>query len=304
MVDILLATYNGGKYLKEQIESIVSQLDKNWRLLIHDDGSNDNTIEIIQYFTEKEKKIIHVNDGIKGLGVVGNFLHLLRFSDADFLMFCDQDDIWLSEKIKIMHEGIKNRNNEIPQAVFSNAYLWSETKGIISNKNTLTYPYKLEELLFLNSGIQGAASIFNKKTKELMLKPLDHYAMHDHLLVLAATTFGEVDYIDRPLMYYRQHAENVTGNAPGSLKNKFLLLKKNSSVPVVDKKHYNGLKAFYEAFCEEIPAGKKRIIEVFLELPTKRPFIRVILILKYRFKLFNSTLLLLLKMCFRRFSCI
>ena len=302
MVDILLATYNGDKYLKEQIESIILQTEQNWRLLIHDDGSTDGTVEIIECFAEKDERIIFINDGIKGLGAARNFIHLLQFSDADFLMFCDQDDIWLDNKAAVMLDAIKKKNNKIPQAVFSNAYLWNETQGIISNKNTLTYPRRLEELLFLNSGIQGAASIFNKKTKKLMLKPLEHYAMHDHVLVLSAMIFGEVDYVDLPLLYYRQHTENITGNAPGSLKNKLLMMKKNTDIPIVDKNHSDGLKAFYKAYGEEISSDKKQIIETFLEMPKKSAMKRTALIIKHRFKLFNSTSLLLLKTCMRKFS--
>ena len=134
-----------------------------------------------------------------------------------------------------------------------------------------------------------------------MQTPLNYYAMHDHLLILVAMIFGEVDYINEPLMYYRQHDENVTGNAPGSILNKLLLAKKHAQVPIVSVNHYKGLTAFYEKHQEEISSSKKQIIQIFLSLPHTSLHNRIILIIKYKFKLFNSTILLLCKMCFRKY---
>ena len=301
MVDILLATYNGDKYLEEQIQSIISQTYSDWCLLIHDDGSCDNTLVIIEKYSSTDSRIILIDDKITGLGVAKNFIHLLNFSNAEFVMFCDQDDIWLDNKISIMLNAITKKDNQIPQAIFSNSYLWNDAVVIISNKNTLTYPRKLEELLFLNTGIQGAAAIFNEKTRVIMQIPLSHYAMHDHVLVLVAMVFGEIDYINVPLMYYRQHDENVTGKAPGSILNKLLLLSKHAWVTLVSENHYKGLTAFYEKHQNEIPSSKKQIIQVFLSLPKTSLRNRIILIVKYKFKLFNSTLLLLCKMCLRKY---
>ncbi len=301
MVSILLSTYNGERYVKEQIESIIRQTVREWRLIIHDDGSVDSTVDIIKQYVQKDERIILVEDGFTHLGVAQSFIYLLRFVSTDFIMFCDQDDVWLENKVEIMYSAIIAKNNNIPQAIFSNAYLWNDKRGVISNRNTLTYPHKLEDLLFLNTGIQGASAIFNKKAKDLMQTPINYCAMHDHLLTLVIMTFGEIDYIDKSLMYYRQHTGNVTGNAPGSMKNKIKLLYKHSHIPVIDKKHYEGLKSFYEAFKQQIPADKRTIIEVFLSLPQKTFMQRIILIIKYRFKIFDSTMLLLAKVCVRNF---
>lgn len=301
VVDILMATYNGEKYLKEQIESIVNQTFTNWRLLIHDDGSTDSTLEIMRHFSQTDKRIKIIEDNIFGLGVAKNFIHILNYSHAEYCMFCDQDDIWLENKIELLFNTISQKNNNIPQAVFSNSYLWNSNNGIISNRNTLTYPRKLEELLFLNTGVQGAAGIFNDRVKDIMKIPLKFYAMHDHVLTLTAITFGEIDYIDKPLMYYRQHDENVTGNAPGSFRNKIKFAIENMNIPIVDKNHYEGLNAFYEQHKNNIPIHKRKVIEIFLNLPKQRIPKRVYLIIKTKFKLFNSTLLLLLKMCLRSF---
>ena len=301
MIDILLATYNGEAYIREQIDSILRQTVADWRLLVHDDGSTDGTVDIVKEYVHVDKRIQLVEDGERHLGVARNFLHLLKYSTAEYAMFCDQDDVWLDNKVETMRTAMASKDNTKPQAVFSNAYLWNAKQGVLSDRNTLTYPRTLESLFFLNTGIQGAASIFNAKARELLLMPLRTYAMHDHALTLAALTFGEVDYVDKPLMYYRQHDRNVTGNAPGSMMNKLRLIKQHARIPVVDSVHYEGVEAFYEAFKGKMPVDKRKVFEVFLSLPKLSAWKRFCLIVKYRFKLFDSTALLLGKMCVRPF---
>ncbi|MBR1809065.1 MAG: glycosyltransferase family 2 protein [Paludibacteraceae bacterium] len=301
MVDILMATYNGEAFVGEQIESIMKQTYADWRLLVHDDGSTDATKAIVKKFSDEDKRIRLIEDGIEGLGVAKNFIHMLNYADAEYIMFCDQDDIWLPCKVEKMTDEIGKKNNNIPQVVYSNAYLWSPTKGIISDKNTLTYPNTLRQMLFLNTGIQGAASIFNKCAKELLMRPLQYYAMHDHTLLLCMITMGGVSYMNEPLMYYRQHDRNVTGNAPGSMKKKTMQMWQNRHVPIVSREHLEGLRAFYDVWRDHLTADDREVIEVFMSLPEKNFAMRVYYICKYRFCIFGSTFLLLAKLCLRRY---
>lgn len=302
-IDILMATFNGGKYITEQIESILAQTNHNWRLLIHDDGSTDNTVAICKQFASEDERIQLVDDGKSGMGVAKNFVHLLQYVHAPYAMYCDQDDVWQPEKVEKMLAAIKNKDNSKPQVIFSNAYLWSPEKGIISKRNTLTYPRDLNSLLFLNSGIQGAASIFNAKACELMQFPLEYYAMHDHLLVLTAICLGEVDYMDEPLFYYRQHDENVTGNAPGSLRKKLqLACHTNRAVPVFDQHHAKGVAAFMKGYQTKLKQSDKDTIELFLSLPNKNAMQRFYHVMHHPYKLFNSKGLLIAKMCVRPFA--
>ena len=100
MIDILLSTYNGEKYLNEQIISIQNQSEKDWRLLVRDDGSSDNTLRLLEYFASQDKRIILIKDDKGNLGVVRSFEILLAQSNADYIMFADQDDVWLANKIR------------------------------------------------------------------------------------------------------------------------------------------------------------------------------------------------------------
>ena len=301
MVDILMATYNGEAFVGEQIESIIRQTYTDWRLLVHDDGSADATKAIVKKYADEDNRIRLIEDGIVGLGVARNFIHLLEYADAEYIMFCDQDDIWLPDKTQRMTDEIGKKDSNTPQVVYSNAYLWSPTKGIISDRNTLTYPKSLRQMLFLNTGIQGAASIFNTRAKELLMHPLRYYAMHDHALLLCMITMGEVSYMDEPLMYYRQHDHNVTGNAPGSMKKKTMQMWQNRHVPVVSREHLEGLQAFFEVWKDKLTAEDRAVIEIFMSLPERSFVQRVYNICKYRFCIFDSTLLLLAKLCLRRY---
>lgn len=301
MVDILMATYNGEAFVEAQIRSIISQSYSDWRLLIRDDGSEDNTLHILQSLAKGDQRIhIIPNQGAR-LGVAHNFIHLASRSTAPYCMFCDQDDIWFPNKVEKMLSEIHHLDNTIPQVVYSNAQLWNAEQGVLAEKNTLTYPTTLRQMLFLNTGIQGAAAIFNREMCKLLSQPLSTYAMHDHVLLLAGICFGQVHYIHLPLMYYRQHDKNLTGNAPGSMSKKLLQVWKNRHITVVNIAHYNGVKAFYTHYKQLFNKDDKQILEIYLTLPHCHFFKRLAEISKSQFQLFDSTILLLVKMCIRRY---
>ncbi|MBS5112853.1 MAG: glycosyltransferase [Coprobacillus cateniformis] len=100
MVDILLATYNGEKYIREQIDSILNQTYQDFRILIRDDGSKDETVSIIENYTKKyQGKIVLIQDNIECGSSVSNFMELSKHATADYIMYCDQDDYWFTNKI-------------------------------------------------------------------------------------------------------------------------------------------------------------------------------------------------------------
>lgn len=101
-VAILMSTYNAAPFLKEQVNSIIKQTYTNWKLVIRDDGSTDSTPLMIEEFTKKDNRISFINkESQKNIGVIRSFFSLLENVDADFFMFCDQDDVWLQSKVKM-----------------------------------------------------------------------------------------------------------------------------------------------------------------------------------------------------------
>lgn len=296
-VDILLATYNGEKYIESQILSILSQTYKDWCLLIHDDGSADNTIPLIKRIADIDSRIRFIEDGIKTGGAANNFIHLLKYSTAKYVMFCDQDDIWFDNKIQLMFDTMSQLPQNVPQVVYSNSYVWEPERGI-SGKATLTFPNNLESFLFLNSGMQGCVAMFNAVTRDLMLRWKGELAMHDHLLHLIGLAMGNVTYIHTPLMLYRQHVANVTGPTKTKILNTDTIIK-NSKIPVVDKKHYDSINQFVIQYGSFLNHKRRSILNTYLNLPNASLIRKIVYIMQKRFRIYDSSLLLVIKILFR-----
>ena len=111
IIDILLATYNGGRYLIPQIQSLQNQTFQNWHLWIHDDGSKDETPALLERFVREDSRITWIKDDVLLHSASENFMHLLRFSTADYTICCDQDDIWLEDKLQVLYDAIRCRDN-------------------------------------------------------------------------------------------------------------------------------------------------------------------------------------------------
>ncbi|KKF42412.1 hypothetical protein AF63_05115 [Streptococcus uberis Ab71] len=220
MIDIIMGTYNGEEFINDQIHSILENSYKDIKLIIRDDGSRDNTENVINNFLKQyPDKIILISDNQKGLGAKGNFFELLKYVKSDYVMFCDQDDYWFPEKIEKAFVKISNLEKEFgantPIVVGSKVCITDSLLNPIEKqymqikKNKLSLNYLLVENQF-----PGCTLIFNKATLNLMrLIDSSKIEMHDWVCILLAKTYGVLDYIDEPLMYYRQHSTNVSGAA-------------------------------------------------------------------------------------------
>lgn len=215
-VDILMATYNGGKYIEQQIDSIIAQSYADWRLFVRDDGSKDNTVDIVRQYTLTDKRIELVEDDLGNLGVTGNFAALIEYSKSQYTMFADQDDVWFEDKIAISINAIKQLEAEKPNApilIFANSII---TNSDLSFKYGTLYSkchkYQLKDFLFANAGCQGAAMIFNKSLQEVLLPFPTNIRVHDYYISLVAYLNGYVGYIAKPLTYYRRHNTSVNPN--------------------------------------------------------------------------------------------
>lgn len=299
-VDLLMATYNGELFIKAQIYSLLAQSFMDWQLIVHDDGSTDDTLKIIKEFASKDSRILVIEDEIKCGGAAENFMYMLKFSKANYIMFCDQDDIWFDNKIANQLVAIERRNNQIPQVVYSNSYVWKPNEGI-KGLATLTFPRSINQFLFLNSGMQGCVAIFNRSLCNILISFKGKIAMHDHILHLTALLLGEVEYLSICLMLYRNHDNNVTGDtATSSITVKQIVT--NRTLPVVDRKHYEAVLAFFEVFNSKIKIGDKNKIEVYLKMPRLNFVKKIICVLNEDFQLFNSRIRIITKILLRPYT--
>lgn len=295
-VDILVATYNGEKYVRAQLLSLLYQSYANIRVIVHDDGSTDATQEIVREIAAKDNRVLFIEDGVRCGGPGNNFMHLLRFSNANAVMFCDQDDIWFDNKVSEMLRILKMQEASIPQVVYSEVYVWHPTSGI--DGFVLPHPIELRDFLFLNGGIHGCAAMFNANMRVLMLRWHGYVQMHDHILALLAFTLGKVTYMKTPLMLYRRHLEAVTGRFSTHSTWKTAIFK-NRVFPVVAEETYRAVQTFLNVYAKELDGRTQSFIKAYLHMKDENFIQRARSVILNRFKIKNSTIRLLVKLMLR-----
>jgi rhamnosyltransferase len=292
-----MATYNGGLFLKEQIQSLLNQSYKNWNLIIHDDGSNDDTVSIIKEFQAQDNRIKSIDDDVQFRNASKNFLHLLKFSSAPLIIFCDQDDYWLPEKLATLVGSIPSL--EVPFAAYCNAFIWKGNK--VSNVKAIKFQRSnLQDTLFLNSGVQGSSLMFNRILLEKILPLPEYVFMHDHLITLAVVTFGELKYINQSLMYYRQHDENVTGtiesNKVKRIANFFF-----KGRAVIEERHFDAILSFYYRYQKLMDSERQRLFNAYIRYAySTSMFERLRIVLKHDFTIGRNRLILIAKTILRK----
>lgn len=226
IVDVLLATYNGEQFLVQQINSVLAQTYHDFRILIRDDGSTDNTVKILQQYQSKyPEKIKLIEDNLGNIGVTQNFNILMQQSSANYMCFCDQDDIWNPDKIEISLleiQKIENNNSDIPCMVYSDMQIINEQNTLINAsvwKSHKTKPsfFVLNRLLIYNIPF-GCTMMFNKAFKMLVKSIPKEAILHDHWLALTAVTMAKYRAIAQPLMQLRNHEKSVTRASQSTIK--------------------------------------------------------------------------------------
>ncbi len=258
-IDILMATYNGEKYLVEQLDSIINQTYHNWNLLIRDDNSTDKTLEIIQNYHKKDKRIKILKDNKGNLGIVRNFEELLKSSESEFIMFSDQDDIWVENKLDMylkMIEKIKNKGFMI----HSDAILFDKNKSNIL-KDTFISKKAINrglENVFFNYFVQGATILISKEIKNFILPFPKEVYLHDRYIHLISELFFERIFVNKALIYYRQHGDNQIGA-------------KNTIRELLSKRYFDErdrqlIKVIYNKYGSLLTEDKKKLIEEYFKI--------------------------------------
>lgn len=218
LIAILLATFNGEKYLSEQLDSIFSQTYSNWIIYTHDDGSTDNTLNIINEYIKKYPNKIKYVEGPPTGGAKNNFMYLMSKVKEEYIMFCDQDDVWLDNKIELTIKKMKEveSTKDIPTLIFSDLTVVDKDLNIISNSlekyQSLNYKKVDYASLLIQNQITGNTVMINKALlNKALVNDTKDIIMHDWWCALVASRFGNIVYIDRQLVLYRQHSNNDEG---------------------------------------------------------------------------------------------
>lgn len=216
-IDILMATYNGEKYLKEQIESILNQTYKNIRLIISDDASKDSTPKILEEYRKKDSRIeIYLNK--ENRGVVKNIEFLLNKVENEFYMLSDQDDVWLPIKVEKSIETLKKQDADL---------VFGDLRVVDKNLKTMHESFAKYMLLerkinkFINTDrmnylyncVTGCTLLSKKEfIKDILPFPaISKYMIHDHWIGLIVSLNGKLAYMPEQYILYRQHGNNEVG---------------------------------------------------------------------------------------------
>lgn len=218
-IEVLLATYNSERYLREQIDSIIGQDCDNWKLLIRDGGSSDRTLDIIQEYGSKYPELIRFIPSSGRFSAIENFSALLEASTALYVMFADHDDLWLNNKISNslteMKKSEKFFGSDTPLLVFTDMYIVDENLNRLSCsyfKYQKINPLRTSLNYLLIQNIPNACTmLINRQLINLVERIPSTAVMHDHWLCLTAKVFGEIVYLNEPSLYYRQHKNNIFG---------------------------------------------------------------------------------------------
>ena len=217
---ILLATYNSSTFLDEQLESLFLQTDRNWNLIIRDDGSSDNTLDIIEKFKSKYPNISLLEDNKKGLGAMKSFLELLKQTESPYYFFCDHDDIWLPNKIENTRKKMKELelyNNNLPLIIHTDLKVVDEKLNFIHQSFWSLSGIKpdiLEQKNYIQvfNCVTGCTMMFNHLVKKLAFPFPDNTPMHDWWLSIKTVEGGGIiKHLEDQTILYRQHSSNVVG---------------------------------------------------------------------------------------------
>lgn len=208
LVSVVIATYNGERYLQQQLDSIYSQTYSNLEVVVTDDCSKDKTVEILELYRNKYGLKYSINE--ENLGYVKNFERAASLCSGDYIAFCDQDDIFLPDKIETLVREIGEYSLIYSDATlidcngkeFAQSYMRYVNFPMLTGK-----PFR--ELLF-SCFIRGFQMLFTRDLLRAAL-PMPDRVTHDDWFSILAAKRGGIRYLDRPLAQYRQHGRNVTG---------------------------------------------------------------------------------------------
>jgi glycosyltransferase involved in cell wall biosynthesis len=235
-IAICLATYNGKEFIGEFVDTLSQQSEKDFILVVRDDGSSDGTLSALRSLTAVRKLKIEIIEDQKGnIGPASNFMTIIDSIDADYYFLADQDDKWYSNKIETILKEFNRFDAGVPTAIFSDF-------DLIDEKSRFLRAVKLNESLVnikYSNHIPGCTLAFNKALKKTIPLKSSNIFMHDWWILL--TLFKEKGRISKtrePLIAYRQHGNN----AVGWRKKETTILEKLENIIKTRKSIYQNLK--------------------------------------------------------------
>jgi len=274
-VQVLMATYNGEKYINEQLNSIINQSYNNWELLIRDDGSTDKTLKILADYVEKYPATIKLLDNyVNRMGACGNFAELINNSNADYVMFSDQDDVWLPNKIegtlKVMKTIEVEKGVETPILIHTDLCVVDDELNVISSsmwklQNMNPHVKNLNRLMVHNN-VSGCTMIINRALANMAKNIPEGATMYDWWIALIAASFGEIEFIKEGTILYRQHSKNKFGARKFNLEFIFKKFSNYIGVKRSIQKTQQQAKIFLQIFSSRLDKHQKALLNQYSDI--------------------------------------
>jgi len=275
LVDILLATYNGEKYLREQLDSLFNQTFQDFRILVRDDGSTDGTMRILrEYALHHAGKIEIIEDDLGGGNPARNFMLLMKHSTAGYVMFCDQDDSWMPDKVstllqRMQAEEKRTADGAAPILVFSDYQVTdAQLRPLPVNESSLQIArhYRSLNRLLVQNYITGCTMMINKTACQLAGDYDSRILMHDWWIALYVSAMGRICHVPEKLTYYRQHGDNDVGARDVKSMEYRLEKLRDKSVRNSKNTYYAQAELLKERFYAEMSGKSQKILDDFLAI--------------------------------------
>ena len=284
---VLLAAYSGEKHLPELLSSLQAQDDRDFTVLMQDDGSSDGTPVLLAQIAKQDPRFRFAGESGQHFGPAGNFLSLIRQADADLVFLCDQDDIWMPGKVetlrRAMSEAVSRFGADTPILVHSDCRIIRTDGEPIADSffrhqgwdpNAVTLPR-----LLVQNNVTGCTLVMNRALCRLVA---DHgrakdLFMHDWFIALTDASFGHVVFVDQPLTAYRQHTDNAIGaSSAGLLKRGVIALGQRKKAKRRIQLTYTHTLVFRRMYGDLLPEEAERITSDYLSTRSMRKIPRVL----------------------------
>ena len=283
MISILMDTYNGEKFLAEQLDSLMSQTIDDFTLWIRDDASTDSTWNILMDYTSRYPGKINLSRNEKNSGSAKhNFLDMMIDIRDDYIMLCDQDDVWLSDKIEITLAKMKKMEQQYPSTP---VLVHTDLCVVDSLLNVVNPSFKwamqsnfsrtaLHQMLIQNT-LTGCTAMYNRALAMLLDRKPEFCVMHDWWLQLVVSAFGKIGYLNERPILYRQHDRNEVGaKNVRTLSYKINRLRRSNEVREAIRVTYAQAESFLQIYRERMNEAQKNIVELYCTVPKKKKLFR------------------------------
>jgi hypothetical protein len=292
-VDILLATYNGAAHLPQQLESLFIQTHSNWQLIVRDDGSKDTTVALLRDAATRYPERIHLIEDTKGpLGATHNFGELLLRSTADYSMFCDQDDVWLPNKIELSLKSMllleQQHGKTQPILVYTDLQLVDES---LSTFNPSYWNYlqinpaqrQAWNHLLIDNIASGCTMLLNGSLREKATPIARDAVLHDWWVALVASLVGVMEPVEQATILYRQHHMNTIGVGRDLSRTLITMFGKDSFQTTRKnlKKSQKQTGAIAQRYAADLDTQTLRVLETFAKLDDLHPIKRRLFLVRH-----------------------